>query len=264
MKEQISIRKNIYDSGKFREVVDTNFSELFSARESFSVEEFFDLYNELFLTIPIKGELSHEALIRKSRQLITPGKDAKDKEIENLQSLIEDLQKQLLDATQPSAEVEAIKEHPLFPNGTLVSRKTTSPHWPDLFYMDQGYKRAVLFSGGQFAEEVKGLKTLTGYDNKEIPRFPDSVIDGIPSGADLSLQNMNDKWTPSEFLAESESLRIALDPTDANLNLDNYDGDYDRYKSELEKDYAEKTDYIFSLNEKIDDLKLKIQQIKGG
>lgn len=261
MKEQISIRKDIYDSGKFREVVDTNFSELFSARESFSVEEFFNLYNELFLTIPITGELSHEALIRKSRQLITPGKDAKDKEIENLQSLIEDLQKQLLDASQPSTEIDAIKEHPLFPNGTLVARKSDSQHWPDLFYMDQGYKRAVVFSGN--SEALKGLKTLTGYDNKDVPRFPDNVIDGIPSGADLSLQNMNDKWTPSEFLAESESLRITLDPTDANLNIDNYDGDYNRYKSELEKDYAEKTNYITSLQDKIEDIKKQIQSITG-
>ena len=41
MKESISIRKNIYNNSKYKEVIDTNFSELFSARENFTVEDFF-------------------------------------------------------------------------------------------------------------------------------------------------------------------------------------------------------------------------------
>ena len=94
MNDNISIRKNIYSSNKYREVIDTNFSELFSAKENFTVEDFFGLYNELFLEIPETGEFSHESLVRKSNQLITPGEDVKDQEIENLQATIEDLQKQ--------------------------------------------------------------------------------------------------------------------------------------------------------------------------
>ena len=35
MKENISIRKNIYSSNKFREVVDTNFSELSNTQNQF-------------------------------------------------------------------------------------------------------------------------------------------------------------------------------------------------------------------------------------
>ena len=260
MKYNIPIKKDIYSSNKFREVVNTNFSELFSARETISVEDFFELYNELFLEIPITGELSHTALIRKSQQLIAPGKDAKDKEIENLQALLESLQKELLEANSPDTTV--IREHPLFPNGSMVARNTDSPHWPDAFYMDQGYKRAILFSGD--GEMFKGFKNIIGYSDREVPRFPDSVIDGIPSGADLTPNNINDKWTPSEFLAESEEIRITLDPEDANLNIDKYDGDYDRYRSELEKDFTDKTNYISALQDKINDIKSKIQQITTG
>jgi hypothetical protein len=264
MKYNIPIKKDIYSSNKFREVVNTNFSELFSARENISVEDFFDLYNELFLEIPITGELSHTALIRKSQQLIAPGKDAKDKEIENLQALITDLQKQLLEANTP--DTNTIKEHPLFPNGSLISR-LTNENWPDLFYIDQGYKRPVTFDTGD--SELLGsfyslLNYGTGENDRKVPKFPNKVIDDIPSGPELNFNNINDKWSPSEFLAESEEIRITLDPEDANLNIDKYDGDYDRYRSELEKDFADKTNYISALQDKINDIKSKIQQITAG
>ena len=263
MKDNISIQKNIYSSNKFREVINTNFSELIDTNgEQFSVEEFFNLYNELFLTIPINGDLSHRALIRKSQQLINPGKDAKDNEIDNLQSIIDDLQKQLLEANTPDSTV--IREHPLFPNGSLVGRITGDP-WPDLFYMDQGYKRGVNFSGD--GESLKALYSITNYgtgvNDRKVPKFPNSVIDNIPTGPRLTFDNLNDKWNPSEYLAESESLRISIDPSDANLNIDKYDGDYDRYKNELEKDYSEKTNYIKELENKLTDIRKQIQSITG-
>jgi len=266
MKENILIDKNIYSSDKFREVVNTNFSELTSTREQFNVEDFFNLYNELFLEIPIEGDLSHKALIRKSQQLILPGKDAKDNEIDSLQSLINDLQKQLLAANTPDSTI--IREHPLFPNGSLVARLKFPGNeiWPDLFYMDQGYKRGVDFSGDDEARSA--LFSLTNYgvgeNDRKVPRFPNSVIDNIPNGPRLTFDNINDKWTPSEYLAESESLRITIDPSDANLNIDKYDGDYDRYKNELEKDYSEKTNYIQELENKLTIIRNNIQNITGG
>lgn len=264
--ENISIRKNIYSSNKYREVIDTNFSELFSARQTFTVEDFFDLYNELFLEIPEIGELSHAALVQKSNQLITPGKDAKDKEIENLQAIIEDLQKQLLDANKPNVETESVKEHPRFANGTYIRRKAGGG-WPWLFVMDQGYKRGVTFTESN-PELRTSLIKLAGYtgDNGQgdnpVPQIPNRIIDDIPSGDPLTLENFNEPWTPSKFLAESEELRIELDPTDAKLNPRNYDGDYERYRNELEKDVWEKTKYIESLDDKLDEIRKEIQSIK--
>lgn len=269
MKNNISIRKNIYSSNKYKEVIDTNFSELYSTRETFTIEDFFDLYNELFFQIPETGELSHEALVRKSSQLITPGNDAKDDEIENLQSTIEDLQKQLLDTSKPNAETpDVVKEHPRFPNGTII-RRASGGGFPYMFLMDQGFKRAITFTESN-KELRAALVKLSGYTgdsgqgDNPVPVIPNSIINSIPSGTDLTVANFNDPFEPSEFLAEAEELRITLDPTDAQLSIDKYDGDYDRYKRELEKDYREKTNYLKEIEDKISDIRQEIQSITGG
>ena len=268
MKESISIRKNIYSSNKYKEVIDTDFSELFSARETFTVEDFFDLYNELFLEIPETGEFSHAALIEKSNQLVTPGEDAKDKEIESLQSTIEDLQKQLLSATQPTAEVETVKEHPRFGNGTMIRRFEASLQGAQLFLMDQGYKRKFAFNDPEMRDSVLRLleyKNNNGEaDRYRVPAFPDRLIDDIPSGPNLTIENFNEPWSPSEFLSEAEDLRIELDPSDARLDPRKYNNDYALYRTELEKDIREKTNYIDAVDEKIAEIRKEIQSLTAG
>lgn len=265
MKENIPINKNVYNSDTFREVIDTNFSELLSKKNKISVEDFFKLYNELFLEIPVEGfEMSHEALIRKSKQLFNLDQDSKDKEISNLQSIIENLQKDLLSANQKNDFGQIQREHPRFPNGTLVARFDNSPlGWPDVFVMDQGFKRAIYFSGD--SEFFGSFKKLSGYSNDNpVPKVPDFIIDNIPSGEPLTAENFNDPFNPPEGSFEVEELRISLDPTDAKLDPNFYDGDYDTYREVLNKDYEEKTNLIVSLNQKIEDLNKEIQNIIGG
>lgn len=268
MNDNISIRKNIYSNNKYREVINTNFSELFSAREKFTVEDFFDLYNELFLEIPETGEFSHASLVRKSNQLITPGQDAKDQEIENLQSTIEDLQKQLLDVSQPTAEVEVVKEHPQFKNGTLIRRFDSSIQGGQIFLMDQGYKRAFGFNDPEMRDSVLKLfeyKNNAGEADKyKVPAFPDRIIDDIPSGKSLTIENFNDPWTPSKAEENIAEFRLTLDPSNASLNPDNYGGDMDLFRNELEKDLLEKENYIRSLQEKLEDLRKRKQQITSN
>lgn len=263
MKDIIPIVKNIYDSGKFREVVDTNFSELFTTGESISVEDFFNLYNELFLSIPAEGEFSHSALIKKSQQLINPGKDAKDLEIDNLQSTIADLQKQLLEASGDAGNNIVIKEHPRFPNGSIIRRTESSlAPWPWVFVMDQGYKRPLWFSGDP--EFYSSFLNISGYnENNPIPRVPDVVVDNIPTGTPVTYENFNDPFIPPQGIDEIERLRITLDPGDVTLNFLAYDGDIDRYRSELERDFAEKTNFIIAVEESIAELQTQIQNIKG-
>lgn len=270
MTEKISIRKTVYGSSKFREVVDTNFSELFTSNTGTkpSLEEFFDLYNEMFLEIPEEGEFSHQSISRKSQQFITPGKDAKDQEIDNLRSTIEDLEKELINATKPDTAEATIREHPRFSNGQIIRRPpNTLVGWPNVFIMDQGFKRAVFFSGNE--EFYRSFLSLNGYtygqeSENPIPIVPDSVIDGIPSGTPLTEENFNDPFEPPRGLEGVEELRITLDPTDAKLDFSNYEGDVERYRSELEKDYTEKGNLIGALKEKIEDLSKKIQEITGG
>ena len=92
MAQNISIRKNIYDSSKFKEVVDTNFSELFNSQDNFNIDDFFNQYNRLFTEIPLTGQSSHAELIRRSTEYLGPvGPDAKDQQISSLQDQIKDL-----------------------------------------------------------------------------------------------------------------------------------------------------------------------------
>ena len=47
MDKVIPIQKNIYSSNKFKEVIDTDFSELFNTQDNFSVDDFFIQYNKI-------------------------------------------------------------------------------------------------------------------------------------------------------------------------------------------------------------------------
>lgn len=263
MDNKIPIKKAIYSNSKFREVIDTDFSELTKSISKISVEDFFNLYNELFLEIPYTGEYSHTTLSVLSQQVLQPGgKDAKDKEIENLQAMLEDLQKQLLES---STDLSITREHPRFNNGTLIRRPEGSMvGWPDVFIMDQGFKRAIYFSddsGGMYTALKDLLKYTDDWGTNPIPRIPDMIIDDIPSGEPLTSANFNDNWTPSKGIFEAEEFRISLDPSDANLNFDNYNGDAVEYRSALDKDYEEKTNLIVALEEKIADFTQQIQKI---
>ena len=263
MAQNISIRKNIYDSSKFKEVVDTNFSELFNSQDNFNIDDFFNQYNRLFTEIPLTGQSSHTELIRRSTEYLGPvGPDAKDQQISSLQDQIKDELEQLQEANQP--DISTVREHPRFPNGSVIRRSENSAAgWPDVVVMDQGFKRALFFSGDP--ELYSSFLKLSGYtsDNPP-PRVPDIIIDDIPTGEPLTEQNFNDEFKPSKGSFEAEEFRISLDPTDAALNFDKYDGDTEAYKIALEKDFKEKTDLIIALEEKIEDFTKQIQSITGG
>jgi len=262
MDKVIPIQKNIYSSNKFKEVIDTDFSELFNTQDNFGVDDFFNQYNRLFIEIPLSGQSSHTELIRRSSELLGPtGPDAKDREIENLQATIKDLSEQLVTANQP--DISTTREHPRFPNGSMITRPQDSlVGWPDAFVMDQGFKRPIFFSGDQ--EFYGSFKKLLGYnDNNPAPRIPDFIIDDIPTGEPLTEQNFNDEFIPPKGLFEAEEFRITIDPSDANLNFNNYDGNVEEYRSALENDYSEKTNLIVALEEKINGFNTEIQKIRG-
>jgi hypothetical protein len=62
----IVFNKTIYSKVSFENKIDTEFSELTANQVSISVEEFFDLYNEMFFDIPKIGENSHSTIIQTS------------------------------------------------------------------------------------------------------------------------------------------------------------------------------------------------------
>ena len=130
--------------------------------------------------------------------------------------------------------------------------------------MDQGFKRGVYFSGDpiMYSSFTKLLK-YNG-DTNEIPTVLDRVIDDIPSGEPLTIENFNDPFIPPKGAFEAEEFRISIDPSDANLNPDKYNGDYDNYYEALNNDFKEKTNLIEALEEKIIDFNTEIQKIIGG
>lgn len=62
----IVFNKTIYSKVSFENKINTEFSELTANQVSISVEEFFDLYNEMFFDIPKTGENSHSTIIQTS------------------------------------------------------------------------------------------------------------------------------------------------------------------------------------------------------
>ena len=80
MPEQINLVKEVYGRNTYTRVVDTSFSELYTAVTAsaaptgLSVEEFFNAYDALFFEIPATGEVnSHEYLVKRSGEYLGGG-----------------------------------------------------------------------------------------------------------------------------------------------------------------------------------------------
>lgn len=81
MAQQINLTKEVYGRNTFTRVVDTSFTELYTPvtasvdpTQQITVDQFFDLYNELFFDIPATGEVnSHEYLVARSTEYLGGG-----------------------------------------------------------------------------------------------------------------------------------------------------------------------------------------------
>jgi hypothetical protein len=104
MTQEVKLVKEVYGRNTFTRVVDTSFTELYTPvtasvvpAQQITVDEFFDLYNELFFEIPATGELnSHEYLVARSTEYLGGGvlTDNEKAYIEEINSL----RQQLLEA----------------------------------------------------------------------------------------------------------------------------------------------------------------------
>ena len=104
MPQEVNLIKEVYSRNTFTRVVDTSFSELYTPvtasiapSQQITVDEFFDLYNELFFDIPATGEInSHEYLVARSTEYLGGGvlTDNEKAYIEEINSL----RQQLLEA----------------------------------------------------------------------------------------------------------------------------------------------------------------------
>lgn len=104
MEQEVKLVKEVYGRNTFTRVVDTSFTELYTPvtasaaiTPEITVDQFFDLYNELFFQIPATGDLnSHEYLVKRSTEYLGGGvlTDNERAYIEEINSL----RQQLLEA----------------------------------------------------------------------------------------------------------------------------------------------------------------------
>ena len=111
MSESVNLNKQVYDKRQYTKVIDTSFKQLGvkTIQEQIdqqpTVDEFFNMYNELFYQIPELGATnSHEYLIKKSSEYIAF--DANQDEIIALQNEIAQLRTDLLDAQKQVIELQ--------------------------------------------------------------------------------------------------------------------------------------------------------------
>ena len=96
---QIPIEKTVFDKNQFGRVINTEFSQLISSQEetpSFTLDDFFELYDQLFYQIPKEGDTnSHRFIIQKEADYLGIIIDQSD--IQALLDEITTLRQQVLD-----------------------------------------------------------------------------------------------------------------------------------------------------------------------
>jgi len=101
MSEQIPIEKTVYDKNTFSRVINTQFSQLLNnAGEGetpvFTLEDFFELYDQLFYQIPKEGDAdSHRFILEKEAEYL--GVIINQDDIQALLDEITTLRQQVLD-----------------------------------------------------------------------------------------------------------------------------------------------------------------------
>lgn len=111
MAENIILNRNAFNKDSYPKVINTKFEELGVStieeqiQEQPSVQEFFNLYNELFFQINALGPTnSHEYLIKTSSDYV--GFDENNEIIELLQAEIAGLRQDLLESQKQLADVQ--------------------------------------------------------------------------------------------------------------------------------------------------------------
>ena len=113
MSKKVTLNKTVFDKNQYSQLVNTEFSTTAGSglgvgdvepEEEPDVNDFFEMYNDLFYDIPQFGEEeTHEFLIKKSSEYINF--DPNQEEIEALQLEIAELRTELLNEQQKNIEL---------------------------------------------------------------------------------------------------------------------------------------------------------------
>jgi len=96
---QIPVQKTVFSKDSYSRVIDTQFSQLITQEDetlSFSVDDFFELYDQLFYQIPRDGETnSHQYILQREADYLSISISQED--VQALLDEITSLRQQVLD-----------------------------------------------------------------------------------------------------------------------------------------------------------------------
>ncbi len=110
MKQKVDLNKKVYNKDNYQKTIDTTFNELLPPTSPegetsiLTIEQFFQVYNELFFEIPKTGINSHNTLIQQSKEYV--GDEQRDEELEALIQEVNNLRAQLLETQQQVTETQ--------------------------------------------------------------------------------------------------------------------------------------------------------------
>ena len=235
-KSTIKLDRQIYSRKGFTQTVGIEFEEFQKKEDTFSVTQFFQLYDALFFDIPRLGVESHNAIKRRSNEFLRGynAVDPQDLIIDGLNDKVLELEQQILLAGQSDPE------HPFFRNGTLVAETLNGSNSGKFFYMDKGYKRKVNYT----SDFYKTLLKVLGYgETADYPTASQSILSQIKTGPNLGEGN----FEQSTYIEEGELL-VGVNVTD-----DTKSATINKLRTEVK-----------SLNQTIEDLQDQITEITTG
>ncbi len=105
----IKLNKSVFGNDTYKNVIDTKFEQLLKENTETTpvptIEEFFNLYEILFYSIPKEGDNSHEYLINQSSEYLGLNTEQSQIDVNSLVEEINSLQKELLEANKTIVEL---------------------------------------------------------------------------------------------------------------------------------------------------------------
>jgi hypothetical protein len=100
---QIPVQKTVFNKDTYGRVIDTQFSQLLNQNveetNTFTVDDFFQLYDELFYQIPKEGDVnSHQYILQREADYL--GISISQDDVQALLNEITSLRQQVLEAQQ--------------------------------------------------------------------------------------------------------------------------------------------------------------------
>ena len=234
-KSTIKIDREVFSKKGFNEAINVEFEEFSRKEDTFSITQFFQLYNSLFFDIPRFGRESHALIKRKSTEYLRGySDDSKETTIDNLNDRILELEQEL------SLFSDINPEHPFFRNGTLVAEEVNGIRSGKFYYMDKGFKRKVNYTNTFYRTLLKVL----GYnDSEDYPGADRNILAQIKTGPNLGANN----FEQSTFIKDGELF------VGENITDDTKDAQINNLRAEVR-----------TLNRRIEDLQTLLDQANTG